>query len=190
LERQVSTLRRTRLTCLNMALSRQWRRMTVIYAAWASLARQRSLQRKGIIRITSRRFYCIMRLYLGVWWNFGKNSYRSRVLLVFYFPTFCRSSFLCLRCARHCLCLINVLSQAVALAQRCRRTLRNVLKELKRSAFAARAARELYDLDDSASSPVPDVPFRSAPSSTIRSRLVAIPPLPYWKIGRNKNSRR
>ena len=87
LERQVSTLRRTRLMCLNMALSRQWRRMTVIYSAWASLARQRILQRKGIIRITSRRFYCIMRLYLGVWCNFGKNSYRSRVLLVFYFPT-------------------------------------------------------------------------------------------------------
>lgn len=80
-------VRRMRLMCLNMALSKQWRRISVIYAAWVSLARQRSLQRKGIMRITSRRFYCIMRIYLGVWWTFSKNSYRRRVLLVLYCPT-------------------------------------------------------------------------------------------------------
>ena len=65
-------------------------------------------------------------------------------------------------------------SQAVVLAQRCRRTLRSVLKELKRSVFASRAARELYGLDDSLLSPVPDAPSRNAPSSITRPRWVAV----------------
>ena len=64
--------------------------------------------------------------------------------------------------------------QAVALAQRCRRTMRSVLKELKRSVFASRAARELYGLDDSILSPVPDAPSRNAPSSINRPRWVAV----------------
>jgi hypothetical protein len=110
-----------------MALSKQWRRITVIFVCWSSCVRQINNQRHGMMILTSRRFWAIMRRFLGVWCTFSKHLRRKEVLL------------------------------SISLSQRWRRVLLKVLKVLKRMVFESRAARELYGLgalDDTTSSPV------------------------------------
>ena len=136
-----------------MALSKQWRRIAVIFVSWSSFLCQYKRKREGTMRLTARRFYAIMRRFVGVWFHLCKRNCRIRVLL------------------------------AINLAQRWRRVMRSVLRELKRSAFTSRASRELYDLNDSISSPNSDEETNSdvnkyeAPSSITRSRSLSCPDL-------------
>ena len=74
--------RKMRLLCLNMALSKQWRRLAVIFVSWAAYVRQYNTRREGVMRMTSRRFYASMRKFLGVWFAMSKCVCRTRVLLV------------------------------------------------------------------------------------------------------------
>ena len=142
-----------RILCLNMALSKQWRRIAVIFVSWSSFLCEYKKKREGTMRLTARRFYAIMRRFVGVWFHLCKRNCRIRVLL------------------------------AINLAQRWRRVMRSVLRELKRSAFTSRASRELYDLNDSISSPNSDEETNSdvnkyeAPSSITRSRSLSCPDL-------------
>ncbi len=76
------SVRKMRLLCLNMALSKQWRRLAVIFVSWAAYVRQYCTRREGVMRMTSRRFYASMREFLGVWFAMSKCVCRTRVLLV------------------------------------------------------------------------------------------------------------
>ena len=71
-----------RLMCLNMALSKQWRRLAAIFESWSAYVLQYTRQREGVMRITARRFYASIRVFLGVWAALSKCACRTRVLLV------------------------------------------------------------------------------------------------------------